>query len=143
MASQIEKAASFIIDKCREEGIIVHRYDVQSSGSIYLKFDWGLAHSLRISDHKGIVKYRYKFNLIKGIPDVLRISYRNNNHSIYFPFREIHQCLDEILSHRKEVIAKHNSVAEYLKEMMKTKDKIERLPYEKLYPFWRHAKRGE
>ncbi len=141
MADQLEKAASFIIERCREEGIVVHRYDAKTSGSVYLKFDWGLAHSLRISDHKGIEKYHYRFNLIQGISEVVTVSFRNNNYSNYYPFRKIYQCLDDILSNRKKVVEKHNGIEGYAEEMGKIQNKIEKLPKEKLYPFWKYGKR--
>lgn len=142
MASQeLEKATLFIINKCREENIIVHRYDAITSDSIYLKFDWGVAHSLRISDHKGIEKYHYRFNLVKGVPKIISVSHKNKSYSKTYPFREIFKCLEDILNNRKEVIEKYDGMEGYMAEVEKTQRKIEKLPKEKLYPFWRYGKR--
>ena len=36
-----------------EKGFIVQRYDSVTTNSIYLKLDYGMCNSIRISDHKG------------------------------------------------------------------------------------------
>lgn len=33
--------------------VVIHRLDAYSTNSIYLKFDYGIVNSLRISDHEG------------------------------------------------------------------------------------------
>lgn len=137
--NQVERAALFIIKELSKRGVVVHRYDAKSSNSIYLKFDWGVAHSLRISDHKGIQKYHYRFNLIQGTSKVITVSYRNKNYSNYYPFREIYKCVEDIISNREVVMKKYGD--SYSEEMQKIQNRIERLPREKLYPFWKYGKR--
>lgn len=41
-------------------------YCEAQSGSVYLKFKDPMLRSIRIADHKGIKKYRYKWNVIIG-----------------------------------------------------------------------------
>lgn len=50
---------------CRQlEGkVIIHRYDAYSTNSIYLKFDYGIANSPRISDHPGKRHLAYRYNI--------------------------------------------------------------------------------
>lgn len=138
--SDVERAASYIVEKCRKSGIVVHRYNAKSSNSIYLKFDWGVAQSLRISDHKGIEKYHYRFNLIQGLKDKITVSYRNNTYSNYYPFRSVYDCLEDILENREKIIEK-NGIEKYGLKMSKIESQINRLPREKLYPFWKYGKR--
>lgn len=59
--------ASYITTKLLEQGFIVHRYDSYTTISIYLKLDYGLMHSIRISDHKGKKHLSYKYNIEKGL----------------------------------------------------------------------------
>lgn len=47
--------------------MIIHRYDAFSTNSIYLKFDYGVANSLRISDHDGYGYLSYRYNIIIGL----------------------------------------------------------------------------
>ena len=139
--SELERAADFIIEKCGEEGIVVHRYDAKTSRSIYLKFDFGLGASLRISDHRGIEKYHYKFNLIQGQNRIVTVRYQNQTYCRYYPFRDIWTCLHDIILFRKEAIEKHGGITNYFHEMEKIRQRIERLPEEKLHPFWKHGRR--
>lgn len=47
--------------------VIIHRYDSYSTNSIYLKFDFGVANSLRISDHQGKQYLKYRYNILTGV----------------------------------------------------------------------------
>lgn len=60
----LEEAADLIIQRALDKGIIIHRYDAVTSKSIYIKFDYGVANSLRISDHDGYGHLKYRFNLL-------------------------------------------------------------------------------
>lgn len=44
--------------------VLIHRYDAYSTNSVYLKFDYGVANSLRIADHAGKEYLSYRFNII-------------------------------------------------------------------------------
>lgn len=139
--SEIEKTILFITETCRKQEIIVHRYDSSTSSSVYLKFDYGLAHSLRISDHRGIERYHYRFNLIKGLHKPIKIRYKNENYSFYYPFKDIYACLNDILSEREKVIKKYGDLHDYLTEVNRIQERLKRLSPEKLYPFWRYGRR--
>ncbi len=59
----IDEVASAVIEKLRGK-MIIHRYDAYSTNSVYLKFDYGVANSLRISDHPGKRYLKYRYNII-------------------------------------------------------------------------------
>lgn len=61
---QLQQLANQVINQLLDHGIIIHRYDAFSTNSIYLKLDYGVANSLRISDHTGKKHLAYRFNLI-------------------------------------------------------------------------------
>ena len=50
-----------------EKGFIVQRYDSVTTNSIYLKLDYGMCNSIRISDHKGKKHLSYMYNLRSDI----------------------------------------------------------------------------
>ncbi len=62
----LNELAEYIIEAMKKAGVHVLRYNAYSTNSIYLKFDYGLANSLRISDHPGKKHLSYMFNLITG-----------------------------------------------------------------------------
>jgi hypothetical protein len=53
-----------MIDFFHSQGIKVMRYDAFSTNSVYLKLDYGLLYSVRISDHPGKRYLSYRFNAI-------------------------------------------------------------------------------
>lgn len=59
----IDEIAAAVINKLRGK-VVIHRYDAYSTNSVYLKFDYGVANSLRISDHPGKKYLKYRFNIL-------------------------------------------------------------------------------
>lgn len=57
------KVAEDIQILLKKNDFIIHRYNSYSSNSIYLKVDFGLAGSIRISDHVGKGYLNYTFNV--------------------------------------------------------------------------------
>jgi hypothetical protein len=63
----IRKLADRITRAVKARGITVQRYDAYTTNSVYLKFDYGVANSVRISDHMGKRDVSNRFNLLKNI----------------------------------------------------------------------------
>lgn len=59
----IQSLAEYVCSRLEGKAVI-HRYDAYSTNSVYLKFDYGLGNSLRISDHSGKKHLSYRFNII-------------------------------------------------------------------------------
>lgn len=51
------------------DGFIVQLYDAFSTNSAYIKLDYGLMNSIRISDHHGKDHLCYRYNIILDEPD--------------------------------------------------------------------------
>ena len=64
---KLNDIATYIENKLLEQGFIIHRYDSYTTNSIYLKLDYGVMNSIRISDHKGKQHLSYKYNIEYGI----------------------------------------------------------------------------
>lgn len=60
---EIKKIADYLVTEFKRLGFIVQRYDAYSSNSVYLKLDYGLSYSIRISDHRGKEKLQYRYNV--------------------------------------------------------------------------------
>src|SRR5690242_18740705 len=60
----IRRLADRITRAVKARGISVQRYDAYTTNSVYLKFDYGVANSVRISDHNGKKHLSYRFNLL-------------------------------------------------------------------------------
>lgn len=61
MKNELNSLADYIANQLISEGFIVQRYNAYTTNSIYLKLDYGVCNSIRISDHpsKKYLKYRY------------------------------------------------------------------------------------
>ena len=55
-----------LIKELKQRGFKINRYYAHGTKSIYLKLDYGACCGIRISDHKGKKRYRYRFNIIKN-----------------------------------------------------------------------------
>jgi len=81
------------------EGFVIQRYDAYSTNSIYLKLDYGMCNSIRISDHAGKKHLNYMFNLGKHIT---AISHDKQDFTrYYYPLDKMDELVRHILKHRQ------------------------------------------
>ena len=59
------EVAKKLVEILREKGFQINKYYAKTTKSIYLKLDYGVCCGIRISDHNGKKKYKYKFNMLK------------------------------------------------------------------------------
>lgn len=101
---ELEKIARHISDRLLDEGFIVQRYDAYSTDSIYLKLDYGVANSIRISNHPGKKHLRYRYNIILDgqTEDVMDTYIRH-----YYKPEDVDSMLEAIIAKKKEDIQKY------------------------------------
>lgn len=63
MKNELDSLASSIAERLIAEGFIVQRYNAYTTNSIYLKLDYGVCNSIRISDHSGKKYLKYRYNI--------------------------------------------------------------------------------
>lgn len=104
----INSFADMLQDALVNEGIILQRYNSTSTNSVYLKADFGLAHSVRISDHGNKDRRLHKYNVIKGTRKIRKTKDRNTERTFYPCTTEsIKILVDEIVKNKKLNIEKH------------------------------------
>ena len=72
------------------------------SGSIYIKFEDVRIRSLRIADHKGISRYRYKWNLLS----YWQLENKIVDHDyvrFYYNFNDYQEFVEHILNYEKAI----------------------------------------
>lgn len=127
------KFANQIINQLIDK-VIIHRYDSYSTNSIYLKFDYGVARSLRISDHTGKKHLKYRFNLIESQAGTPHYVILNDNFPMnFYPPEEIDILVKDILAGRQQQIDKYR---DYQAVMNKAKHDAEK----QTKGFWKNAK---
>lgn len=108
--------AAYIIDKLKVQGIVIHRYNAYSTNSIYLKLDYGVCNSIRISDHSGKQHLSYRYNIGTDLTRDTRVNNGYTQH--YYPMSEVDIMLDKIIEDRQSKITKYG--IEKYKEYMKS-----------------------
>lgn len=92
--------ATDIIKFAKSNDIHVLRYDSKSSNSIYLKFDYGMAGSLRLSDTQSTNDLRHTFNLLSCIDKPYKDSCFNedkNSTMFYYPISMTQNVMIDIV----------------------------------------------
>lgn len=108
MNKELNNIAEYIIQVLKQHGFTIHRYDAYSTNSIYLKLDYGVCNSIRISDHSGKKYLKYKYNLIldgetKEIKDTYPRYYYNQN--------SLNDMIDKIISDKNQKVNKYGQVS--------------------------------
>lgn len=116
----IKQVAAKVSKELREMGMVVQRYDAYSTNSIYLKVDYGMINSIRISDHDGKKHLRYRFNILTSIDE-----YKMEQEDLireYYPVDSINKMLVKIIKKKTALIDKYGRDG-YLKQMIEIEKK--------------------
>ena len=108
MKQSLNDIADAVIEKLRGK-VIIHRYDSFSTNSIYLKFDYGVARSLRISDHDGKRHLKYHFNILESMgkksSKITRT--RQGFEMVFYSPAMINACCRDILAAKKDRVERY------------------------------------
>lgn len=85
-----------------QKGFILQYYEAYSTSSCYIKLDYGISDSIRISDHKGKDKYPYKFNLMMDLDK----SYEEDGR-YYYSVKDYEKMLLDIKKFKDEQLNKY------------------------------------
>lgn len=95
------KIVNFLLDN----GFSVLRYDAYSTNSIYLKLDYGVCYSIRISDHQGKSYLNYRYNVILG--GTVHTNITKGKQRYYYGDSDLALLFDQIYKDRQERIGKY------------------------------------
>ena len=103
-----------LLKKKKKKGFILQYYVAYSTNSCYIKLDYGISNSIRISDHKGKDKYPYKFNLMMDLDK----SYEEDGR-YYYSVKDYEKMLLDIRSFKDLQLDKYGFY--YYEYMLKNK----------------------
>lgn len=95
MKINIQEIATELCDRFLDEGFRVQRYDAYSTKSIYIKLDYGVSNTIRISDHKGYDHLSYKYNVRLDIQN----DYREKDKNGYLRYYIAPKNIDTLIQH--------------------------------------------
>ncbi len=106
-----------VINILKNKGFKINKYYAKTTRSIYIKLDYGVCGGIRISDHKGKKKYRYKFNLIKGYKGPKQVLDRGYNR-LYYNYENTDELITDIEKEKIDKVQKYG-IINYKKFMIK------------------------
>lgn len=126
MKQSLNAIADAVIEKLRGK-VIIHRYDSFSTNSIYLKFDYGVANSLRISDHDGKKHLKYRFNILEsmGKKSSKETHTRQGFEMVFYSPAMISACCRDILAAKRDRVERYRDYGAII-ERAKTEAKPEK-----------------
>lgn len=110
MKKNIQEIAYELQNRFLDENFVVQRYDSYSTKSIYLKLDYGVAKSIRISDHKGYSRLSYRYNVRLDIDKSYKETDKQGFLRYYFSPNDLDKLVNHILDLRKKQI---DSIGEF------------------------------
>ena len=131
-SNEIREAADYIVKHIGKD-VVVHKYQSYTTNSIYLKFDYGIAHSLRISDHIGKRYLSYRFNVGTDIEEKKIISDEKGYERRLYPITELDSVVKDIMKLREERINEANNYEALKQWKRKQRDRTK--------GFWKGARR--
>ena len=118
---EVNMLAREVVDALKCAGFTVHRYNSYSTNSIFLKVDYGVCKSIRISDHGGKQYLKYRYNIGTNYDEIKSELVMFNGYSFerfYYPACCVGDMLFHIRAYRDELIAKYGKTA-YMKIELK------------------------
>lgn len=103
----LDEIAEYICTRLLDEGIVIQRYDAFSTNSIYLKLDYGVLNSIRISDHRGKKHLKYRYNIGPFIKEYNK----NRAGQIFYRVDKVKNLIRKV---KKDRIEKMNKYGEQL-----------------------------
>lgn len=103
--NDLKNLADMIIEKLLDAGFVIQRYDAYSTDSIYLKLDYGVCNSIRISNHGGKKYLKYRYNIGPHIKK--RHSKKDLYDRYYFPDNQAGQMIKQIISDRADKVRRY------------------------------------
>lgn len=100
MDKNIIVITDYVIKKLKESGFKIQRYDAFSTNSVYLKLDYGVCNSIRISDHKGKKHLQYRYNLLKNYDGVKYDKSPQGWARNYYGFDSVKKMIKDIILDR-------------------------------------------
>lgn len=114
MNSKIQQMSNDIIYELSKNDFTIQTYEAHSTSSMYVKLDYGVCNTIRISDHIGKGHLKYRYNLIVG--GQYNILEDNDYIRYYYSENDIGLLLQQILFDRIEKMNRYGK-SNYYKYM--------------------------
>lgn len=124
--------AEYLVHILLDKGFVIQRYDAITTNSIYLKLDYGVCNSIRISDHKGKKHLSYRYVIGFDIKEC-RVDQKDYERRFY-PANEYKKLLEDIYQDKQSKLKSYGYL--HYRQFMKNN----KLSNQGKRGFWSEAK---
>ena len=107
MKKAIKRRVDIIIQLLIDNGFAIQRYDAVSTNSVYLKIDYGVCNSIRISDHIGYSHLSYRYEMLIGKPNGREYIKKNGYWCTRYGANDYQKLMDDIVSNREKKLKRY------------------------------------
>lgn len=118
--NKLDNLADSIAKRLIAEGFTVQRYNAYTTNSIYLKLDYGVCNSIRISDHPGKKYLKYRYNIGSFVKEYRKEKDRFDR--FYYREDKSKNMIKKIIADRETKKSRYGE-DEYRRLMQKSKSK--------------------
>jgi hypothetical protein len=103
----IQHRVDIIIQLLIDNGFAIQRYDAISTNSVYLKVDYGVCNSIRISDHIGYSHLAYRYEMLIGKMNGREHIKKNGYWCTRYGAKNYNELIDDIVRSREKKLQKY------------------------------------
>lgn len=120
MRNKLDNLADSIAKRLIAEGFTVQRYNAYTTNSIYLKLDYGVCNSIRLSDHPGKKYLKYRYNIGSFVKEYRKEKDRFDR--FYYRADKSKNMIKKIIEDREAKKSRYGEDG-YIRLMQKSKSK--------------------
>lgn len=118
MKNELDNLADSIAKRLIANGFTIQRYNAYTTNSIYLKLDYGVCNSIRISDHPGKKYLKYRYNIGSFVKEYHKE--KDKFDRFYYREDKSKNMIKKIISDRKAKKSRYGEDG-YIRLMQKSK----------------------
>lgn len=103
----LRKVASDVLSALIEQGFTIQFYETYSTNSMYIKLDYGVSNSIRISDHKGKKGLSYRYNLTTTAKNKHMTTTSEGYSRHFYPMKDYKSLISDVVSERDSKIERY------------------------------------
>lgn len=108
--NNIQETVSVLVKRLKEEGFILQKLDAVTTNSVYIKLDYGVGNSIRISDHEGKKYLKYRYNVLTNVNKEYEC-FQDGFARYYFPPDKIENLIKMAVDKRDFMLDKYGKTS--------------------------------
>lgn len=105
----VSDIAEYLVQELKELGFKIQLYKAVTTKSTYIKLDYGVCNSIRISDHNGKKHLQYRYNIQQDCKEYYVAKSPEGWDRYYYPFSKVDFLIKRVVLDRKMKMDKYGA----------------------------------